>query len=77
MLTFREAHFGFFPVPLGIFIKGEKHVALNDIKIQLEGKEETVVIGKGGLELAENDDSWICRFMSTVFAPVFRLLWRE
>jgi hypothetical protein len=30
---------------LGGFIKGEKHVVLNDIKIQLEGKEEAEVIG--------------------------------
>jgi len=52
-------------------------VAPNDIKIQLEGEEETEVIGKGGLELAENESPWICRFMSTEFAPVFRLLWRE
>jgi hypothetical protein len=33
-------------VALGIFIKGEKYVALNDIKIQLEGKEETEVIDR-------------------------------
>jgi len=44
MLTFIETYFGFLPVTLGNFIKGKKYVALNDIKIHLEGKEETGVI---------------------------------
>jgi hypothetical protein len=38
MLTFTKTYFGFSHVALGNFIKEKKYVALNDIKIQLEGK---------------------------------------
>jgi len=34
--------------------------------MKLEGKEEAEVIGEGGLELAENEEPWICRFVNRI-----------